>query len=194
MTARHLALGFALAVACWRASSPALAEAPNFANVLSAVTLDFAGGGQQDRAVLVQNADDGADLYIYLVKDEADSERSWTLAELKKNLVFSGAMWGQLPSLDVNGKGSLLIKSENEGVGRDRWSQTLTVVYRNNAFLIGGIAYTARDTIDLKAGGACDLNLLSGKGTRNGKPIEGKLAPIKLADWSDEKLPKECQF
>ncbi len=192
--ARYWTLVFPLASACWAVSSPAVAETPNFANVLSAVTLDFAGDGRQDRAVLVQNADASADLYIYLAKDEAGSESVLTLAELKKSLVFSGAMWGQLPSLDVNGKGSLLIKSENEGVGRDRWSQVLTVVYRNKEFLIGGVAYSARDTLDPKSGGACDLNLLSGKGLRNGKPVEGKTAPIKLTDWSDEKLPKECKF
>ena len=71
MSARRLALGFAIAVACWRASSTALAEAPNFANVLSAVTVDFAGDGRQDRAVLVQNGDAAADLYIYLAKDDS---------------------------------------------------------------------------------------------------------------------------
>ena len=93
---------------------------------------------------------------------------------LKKSVVFSGAMWGQLPSLEVSGKGSLLIKSENDFVGKDRWTQVLTVVYRNKEFLIGGIAYTARDTLDPKGGGACDLNLLSGKGVRAGKPISGE--------------------
>jgi len=175
-------------------SAPARAEAPNFENVLSAVTLDFTGKGQQERAVLVQNKDDGANLYIYLSKDDAESESVLALAEMKKGVVFSGSMWGQLPSLDVNGKGSLLIKSGNDAIGRDRWTQTLTVVYRNKEFLIGGIAYTERDTLDPKGGGACDLNLLSGKGLRNGKPIEAKLTPIRLADWSDEKLPKECQF
>ncbi|WOJ89424.1 hypothetical protein RZS28_16765 [Methylocapsa polymorpha] len=156
--------------------------------------MDFTGDGQKGRAVLVQNKDDEADLYIYLSKDEAASESVLALAEMKKGVAFSGAMWGQLPSLDINGKGSLLIKSGNESIGRDRWTQSLTVVYRNKEFLIGGIAYTARDTLDPKGGGSCDLNLLSGKGLRNGKPVEAKLTPIKLADWSDEKLPKECQF
>lgn len=190
----HWPLISAIAAACCHFSASARAEAPNFENVLSAVTLDFTGNGEQDRAVLAQNKDDGADLYIYLRKDASGSEPVLALAELKKGVVFSGGMWGQLPSLDVNGKGSLLIKSGNESVGRARWTQTLTVVYRNKEFLIGGIAYTTRDTLDPKGGGACDLNLLSGKGLRNGKPIKGTLAPIKLADWSDDKLPAECQF
>lgn len=193
MICRHGPLIFVIMAACFVFSGPGRAEAPGFENVLSAVTLDFTGKGQQERAVLVQNKDDAADLYIYVSKDEAGSESVLALAEMKKGIVFSGSMWGQLPSLDVNGKGSLLIKSGNESIGRDRWTQTLTVIYRNKEFVIGGIAYKVRDTLDPKGGATCDLNLLSGKGLRNGKPIKVTLPPLRLADWSDEKLPKECQ-
>jgi hypothetical protein len=193
MICRHGPLIFVITAACFLLSGPVRAVAPGFENVLSAVTLDFTGKGQQERAVLVQNKDDAADLYIYVSKDEAGSESVLALAEMKKGIVFSGSMWGQLPSLDVNGKGSLLIKSGNESIGRDRWTQTLTVIYRNKEFVIGGIAYKVRDTLDPKGGATCDLNLLSGKGLRNGKPIKVTLPPLRLADWSDEKLPKECQ-
>lgn len=173
---------------------PAHAQTPGYEKVLSAVTLDFSSSGRQDRAVLALNAAAAADLYLYLLKDDPRGDSALALAETKKNVAFSGGMWGQLPSLETNGKGSLLIKSANDSIGRDRWSQTLTIVYRNKQFLIGGIAYEARDTLDPKAGGSCDLNLLTGKGVRNGKPVDGKSAPIRLADWSDDKLPKECRF
>lgn len=173
---------------------PARAETPAYQKVLSAVTLDFTGAGAQDRAVLVQNDNSGADLYLYLVKDDTKGDGDLALAQTKAGIAFSGGMWGQLPSLETNGKGSLLVKSMNDSVGRDRWSQTLTIVYRDKQFLIGGISYTARDTLDPKAGGTCELNLLTGKGLRNGKPVQGKPAPIRLADWADDKLPKECSF
>jgi hypothetical protein len=194
MICRRWPVVLVITAACWVFAGPARAEAPSFENVLSVVTLDFTGNGRLERAVLVQNKDDAADLYLYLSKDELTTDSVLALVETKKNVAYSGSMWGQLPSLDVNGKGSLLIKSGNEAIGRDRWTQTLTVVYRNKEFLVGGIAYTARDTIDPEGGGSCDLDLLSGKGLRNGKPIEAKLAPIRLADWSDERLPKACQF
>ena len=187
------ALAFA-AIAFAALAIPARAETPAYANVLSAVTLDFTGDGAQDRAVLVLNDNSSADLYLYLVKDDAKGESALALAQSKAGIAFSGGMWGQLPSLESNGKGSLMIKSMNDSVGRDRWSQTLTIVYRNKEFLVAGISFTARDTLDPKAGGSCELNLLTGKGLRNGKPVQGKPAPIRLADWSDDKLPKECRF
>ena len=115
-------------------------------------------------------------------------------AEIKKGVAFSGSMWGQLPSLDVNGKGSLLIKSGNQSIGRDRWTQTLTVLYRNMEFLIGGIAYTARDTLDPKGGGSCDLNLLTGKGLRNGKPVDVTVRPVRLSRLVGRKIAERMPF
>jgi hypothetical protein len=94
----------------------------------------------------------------------------------------------------VNEKGSLLIKSANEAIGRSRWSQTLTIVYRNGQFLVAGLTREARDKLDPKAGGSCELNFLNGKGKSGGKAVESSSRPIKLADWLDEKLPKECNF
>ncbi len=179
---------------CAAAALPALAQTPGYERVLSAVTLSFTDGGATDRAVLVDNRDAGADLHLYLSLEDAKPDAPVRPALVKKNAAWSGAMWGTRPSLEVSGKGSLLIKSGNEAIGRGRWTQTLTVVYRNKDFVVAGITRDERDTLDLKAGGSCDLNLLTGKGKRNSKPVETKFPAIKLADWSDEKLPEECRF
>jgi hypothetical protein len=113
---------------------------------------------------------------------------------VKKAAAWNGAMWGSRPSLDANAKGSLIIKSQNDAIGRDRWHETLTVVYRSHEFLVAGLTYESHDNLDPKAGGSCDLNFLSARGVRNDKPFEIKSGAIRLIDWSDEKLPKECKF
>lgn len=174
------------------AASTASAEAPDYSRVLSSVTLSFESGAT-DRAVLVQNDDAGADLYIYLALDLSRAAPPMP-ALVKQNAAWSGAMWGTRASLDVNDKGSLLIKSENEGIGRSRWSQTLTVVYRDKNFVVAGLTRQARDTLDLKAGGECDINFLAGRGMRNGKPVAVKTPAPKLVDWSNEKPPEPCEF
>lgn len=133
----------------------------------------------------MQNKDDGTDLYLYLPKDDVNSEPILTLAETKKSVVYSGTMWGKLPWLEVNGKGSLFIKSGNETIGRDRWTQTLLVVYRNKEFPIAGIAYTARDTLDARRLVVCDVNFLTGKGLRNSTPIPAMVKPIKTESFND---------
>ncbi|HEY8161430.1 MAG: hypothetical protein ACR650_11740 [Methylocystis sp.] len=167
---------------------------PDFSSVLDSETLSFEDGNT-DRAVLVENGDSGADLYIYLNLEPArDFSKLAKPALVKKSVAWSGGMWGTRASLETNAKGSLLIKSENTGIGRDRWTETLTVIYRKGEFVVAGLTRESYDTLDPKAAHSCDLNFLSGKGKRDGKSIEVKTAAKKLAEWSDEAPPKECVF
>lgn len=170
------------------------ADEATLQKVLSSATVDFNEDGGFDRVVLVEG-DDDADIYIFLSNFNRSSMQYESKLALKKEaFVFSGGMWGQQPSLEVAGNGSLIVKSMNESVGRARWELTLTVVYRHFEFLVAGITYSYRDTVDPEAGGNCDLNLLTGKGTRNDKPVKVTTKVINVADWSEERLPEACQF
>jgi hypothetical protein len=172
-------------------TSAAQAE-PDYSRVFDAETFSFENG-ETDRAVLVANGAGNSDLYIYLNLDNAD-DKAPKPALVKKDAAWDGGIWGSRPSLETTAKGSLLIKSENSGAGRDRWNQTLTVVYRNKQFIVAGLTREAYDTLSPDAGHSCDLNFLSGKGKRDGKSVEIKTPAMKLADWSDGELPKDCRF
>ena len=173
---------------------PARAEPSGYERVISTVTLSFGDDGSTDRAVLVDNFDAGADLYIFRAIEDLKPDSPMNPTLVKKAATWNGAMWGSRPSLDTNAKNSLIVKSQNDAIGRDRWSETLTIVYRGHEFLVAGLTYESHDNLDPRAGGSCDLNFLSGKGVRNGKPVEIKSAAVRLIDWSNEKLPKECKF
>jgi hypothetical protein len=175
---------------------PALAQTPALERVLSATTLYLSDSGGYDLAILVDNRDSGADLHLYFGVDRNAPEGTTKPSFVKKNAAWVGGGAGALPSLAVSDKDSLLIKSENEAIGRDRWSETLTVVRRNGALVVAGLTFTARDTLNPEGGGSCDLNFLTGKGTRNGKKVEFQAQTIPLADWSvdGETRPKECRF
>ena len=73
---------------------------------------------------------------------------------------------------------------------------SLTIIHRSGEFWVAGFTFNW-DTRDYGIGG-CDINFLAGKGVfsrgPNGrkKPIKARFAPIRLADWSDEKRPKAC--
>jgi len=183
-----------IALFCALGASAARGDVIGYDRVLASVTLSFDDSGSTDRAVLVDNLDGGADLYLYRSIEDVRPDVAATPAFVKKAAAWSANAWGARPSLDTNAKASLLLKSQNEAVGRSRWRQTLTIVYRNHEFLVAGVSYGAYDSLDPKAGGNCDLNFLSGRGTRNGKPVTIKALTLKLADWSDESLPKECRF
>ena len=179
---------------CAVSALPARAEPSGYERVISTVTLSFGDDGSTDRAVLVDNFDAGADIYIFRSIEDAKPDSPMNPLLVKKAAAWNGAMWGSRPSLDTNAKNSLIVKSQNDAIGRDRWSETLTIVYRGHEFLVAGLTYESHDNLDPRAGGSCDLNFLSGKGVSNGKPVEIKSGVVRLIDWSDEKLPKECKF
>ena len=187
-------LGFAMLSAFLSTKVDAQTALPSIDRALSAVTLSFENDGGMDRAVLALG-DNDADLYIFRHDDSQDTiAGAVKLAMVKKSAVWSGAMWGTLPSLEVNAKGSLVVKSANIAIGRSRWEEAMTVVKRGDDYVVIGLTYSSHDTIDLKIGGNCDLNFATGKGARNGKPVSVEARPIKLADWNADDLPKACQF
>lgn len=172
---------------------PALAQPIDPDRIAAAATGDFDKDGTNDLVLLVAppesagNEDHSA--YLFLTGETGKLE----LKEIVPNLVWGAyEMAGQNASLEALPNGSFVIISHNDGIGRDRWEQRLTVAYRNNEFAVAGYTYTAYDTLNPDASQACDINMLTGKGKANDKPvaIPGKL--IYLRDWKDEMGSKPC--
>jgi len=159
--------------------------------VLSVVTADWNGDGSFDRAILITSEaePDQADLLVYL-SDGSDTMRP---AVSRRNIAWRGAMWGTQPALEITGRGSLIITSANEAVGRNRWTQKLTVVYRNKVFIVAGYTYSDYDTLAPGSSTNCDINYLSGKGVRNNKSFRTSAKAVALADWSEASIPNECR-
>ncbi len=154
------------------------------------VTLDIDHDGKTDRAVLVENPATGnGDLYIYLATGSEKLYPTRKPAIVKKTLTTA-----RILRFESNNKGSLIVMSGCGGCSND-YATTLTIVHRGGAFLVGSVSYDW----DTRSGvGSCSFDFLTGKGIRSrglakGKPFTAKLAPVNLADWSDEKRPKACR-
>ena len=175
------------------AASLAFAETPpqsSSKEVLAQMAVYLNGDGVKDRAVLLHdhNGDD-VDLAIYLsANGQLPSEPSL----YKPTLGWTGGMGGTEPEVSVNHSGSLVLVFQNESIGRYRWRQQLTIAFRSGALLVAGYSYEDRDTLDLRQGGSCDLNFLSGRGIRNGKAIQISAAPVSLSAWTAKSVPSGC--
>lgn len=139
--------------------------------------------------ITLRRGQDGADLLIQASKD-AD-------AKIYPNLVFAG-LAGQIPALKALKNGSVQIISQNESVGRSRWQQVLTLVYRQDAYRIGGFTWHERDLFNEYPTIDCDLNLLTGKGflrVNDGKQqkITTDFKNYLLKNWKMEVFPRDCQ-
>jgi hypothetical protein len=159
--------------------------------VLAEVTADLNGDGVKDRAVLLHEVDgDDVDLAVYL---SAGGKLPAQPSLYKAAFGWTGDMDGTKPEISVNKAGSLVVLFQNDAIGRDRWSRRFTIAFRGGVLVVAGYDDEARDTLDPHGGGNCDLNFLSGRGTRNGKPI--KLAgPVPLSAWTDQSAPPSCNF
>jgi hypothetical protein len=169
----------------------ALAEDKPSPDAPTEITLDIDHDGKLDRAVLVrlpESAD--ADLYIYLGAGTEKLDLSRPPSILKKKLAH-----GHVLALDSNAKGSLIVKYGCGGCSNDDES-SLTIVHRGGDFRVAGFSngWEWRD----QGSGGCDINFLTGKGVSwrgvggRKKPMRATFAPIRLADWSVEKMPKVC--
>lgn len=165
------------------AAAPAQGIDP--ARIAAVVTADWTGEGSRDRALLVET-EEGADLWIL---ENLDEGRRPPL--VARNLVWRGAAWGTEPSLALSPQGSLLVIAQNDAIGRSRWRTTLTLAFRGGRLVVAGYTAEARDTLDLSES-TCDVNLLTGRGTLDGRPIRTALRAIPATDWTAETSVPEC--
>lgn len=178
-------------VAAMALSMPIAAMADDGARTVAEVTGDINGDGVPDRALLATGAEEEDEVGI-AVHLSADGR-----VPAEPTLSRPAFGWwdgGSEPTLSISPRGSLIVVFHNEAFGRSRWRQQLTIAFRNGELVVAGYTYAARDTLDLKFGGNCDINFLTGKGTRNGKAVSVPAGAIPLARWSDESIPGACAF
>jgi hypothetical protein len=170
-----------------------LAESPSTFEL----KLDIDQDGKTDRVEITQQPGEPADLSIYLDEENPDPAR-------QPEFVRKGLTNGRVIDLQGKGKGSLAVTS-CFGCGADKSTEeTLTIVYRQGKFLVGGYSrdwdWNQQTSNGVKTTvGGCDINYLTGKATvskdlENGKPIKGRFKPVALKDWSADKRPKACDF
>ena len=158
----HLAWLWLVALAAATAA-PALAEnAPAFE-----LKLDIDQDGKTDRAVIMQEPGEAADLYIYLGEDKADASR-------QADFVKKGLTEDQVIDLQSKGKGSLSVTSCSGCGASKSTEETLTIVYRQGKFLVGGYSRNWDWNEQTSSGvhttvGDCDINYLTGKGTASAR-------------------------
>ncbi|MDQ2104338.1 hypothetical protein [Azospirillum isscasi] len=187
---RFVCVGAVMIASSTLAATGVLAAGPGATPVIAEITADLDGDGVPDRAVLA-DADSEVGLAVYLsVGGRLPAEPT----VYNPAIGWSGGIAGQTPALTVNARGALVAVFENASVGRNRWSQRLTIAFRKGELVVAGYTYAARDTLDPKGGGNCDINFLSGKGTRNGKTVTVSSGPVPLAAWSDQSIPAACTF
>jgi hypothetical protein len=181
--------------------------------VLFEVPVEMNRNDEQDRAMLVIVGDkldiepgkpletypleDGqrADLLIFLdVGDDALNITDTPTIRKESIVLREDLNFVMVP--EAKGKGSLNIITANGFGNTFNTTETLTIVYRDGAFRIGGWAVDSYNSREDQSA-HCSINFLSGKAVKrenNGKDqrIKGKFKPVLLADWDVANTPDVC--
>ena len=165
--------------------APATAAPLETGDIVQAAIGDFNKDGAADLALLTRGAED-MDLLFFL----QDKKRNYlTPAGVARNKVWGqvgpDSFYGQEPILEAMPNGSIRITTRNDSIGRNRWSQTLTLAYRNTDFIVAGFTYSYYDTLNPDSSGNCDLNVLTGKGVAEQPDGKGGRRSVKIAAKPD---------
>ncbi len=170
------------------------AETIETSSILSAASGDFNGDGRTDLVMLVANKDNDVINIHFFLRDKAhDLLRPDTVArdKIEGNVSLDGS-FGSDPSVEIMPNGSVAINSMNEGIGRSRWRERLTIAYRNSDFIVAGFTYDYYDTLDPEANGNCDLNVMTGKGKKNDTAFSAEARFIRVDDWLRDYGAEPC--
>ena len=154
-------------------------------NIVDAAMGDIDGDGRQDLVVLTLpegKMENDVGIAVYLREPQYPA--------LKQAIVFPARFWGtksagQQPQISILANRSIIVHTQNMSIGRTHWERTYTLAWRDGELVVAGFTYSFFDTISQWTAGRCDINLLTGEGTRNGAMLATSSQHITLAEWDD---------
>lgn len=149
------------------------------------IAIDFNQDETEDSVKLLP-APEGSDYHVL--------EISVSNGEKYQNEKLVYAFSNPGASLEELDNGSFKVIIDHSGAGRSASLREYTISYRDSRFVVSGITVSEYDRIDPNLGGSCDINLLTGKGERNSRPVKLRPQKLDLTKVSFEWLPKECKF
>ena len=165
------------------------------------VTSDLNGDGISDRASIVDGSDhETSDLHIFL-----GSAGGGLGNDAKPDIAKTAVVEGTVLAFESRERATLTVTSFAGCTSMWALEETLTVVYRDGAFVIGGFTRVwelSHRLADLNVDvvmGSCSVDFLTGegrasKGLEDETLVKQRFKPIKLADWSRETRPAICKY
>ena len=167
------AAGIAESVPPWSVNS-------RIQNIISAVGPNWNGNANY-KAVLIREGEFGA---LYIFRGPYD-QQPLTYAP---HAAITGEYWGAVPWLEFDESGALLLHSENRAHGRNKWESTLTIIERNDRFIVSAFSRSSYDSLNPDDYSDCTIDMLGQALTVNGQAVMPFPLParINVQYWSEE--------
>jgi len=132
------------------------AEADFLPRLIDSLCLDLVDTSTGcEQVFLLSNPDEPDTADLIILTDRRTDPGGQPLL-IRRSAFFNGAMWGMSPSLEAADNGALYISSEQIGIGRNPWMQTVTLSWDRSRFVMTAFNYA---TYDRALGGSYDCTV-----------------------------------
>ncbi|MFA6157046.1 hypothetical protein [Mesorhizobium sp.] len=175
-----LRLALALLLPAIALPNVARAEPIETRKIITALTGDFNGDGAPDLVMVVETEPtDPMDIHFFLRDKEHNYLKSVEIVHDQIDAEWNGydrpgyENSDTEPELTMLPNGSIKFYLPALPQGSERTNQTLIIAYRDGDFIVAGFAYESEDFQQDNVASACDINILTGKGTSSKKQPDG---------------------
>jgi hypothetical protein len=159
------------------------------------ITLINASAHADPARTLTADLDRDGRAETFVVSDDGESLTTLTIRRPgKPTITARDIAWSLEPAnLTRAANGSVLLNTSHIGVGRSPHDQTLTIAFRGGSYQVVGLTRGNWDRIEPDSSTSCDLNLLTGQGKVNNRPVRRALRAKPVTAWKwDANLPAGC--
>lgn len=155
------------------------------------LSFDWDGDGSPEVVTIGSVRGPGEYRELVITEGAPEGERSKRLL-INRNLIPRKARPGASIRLQRDKSFVLTVDSSESG----RASEVLVwrVQWRKKRFLVTGLTREWTDKLDPRDHRSCVVNLLEGRGKRNGKPVKFPSLLVELNDLNAKFLPDVCDF
>ncbi len=149
-------------------------------NIISAVGPNWNGSANY-KAVLIREGEFAA---LYIFRGPYD-QRPLAYAP---RVAITGEYWGAVPWLEFDEGGALLLYSEKRAYGRNKWDSLLTIIERDDRFIVSAFSRSSYDSLNPDDYTDCTIDLLGQVLTVNGTVITPYPLPaeVEVRTWSED--------
>lgn len=158
---RFLTLFAALLASPATAQDLTLAEADTLPRLIDSLCVDIHPLNGCEQVILLTSRDDESSADLVILSDRRLQDDPGAPLLVLRDAAYNGSMWGMSPSLEDGEGRTLLLRSEQSGIGRHPWFQTLRIGWQENAFRVQGFGYSSYDRFT-SGGYSCSLDYDSG--------------------------------
>lgn len=136
-------------------------EATILPRLIDSLCIDIHPATGCEQVILLTGPEDTETADLIILGDRRDPDHGAVPLFVLREAVFDGSLWGMAPSLEDGQARSLLLHSEQSGIGPHPWFQTLRIDWRDGAFHVTGYSYSTYDRLTASSF-TCDVDYAAG--------------------------------